>query len=118
MLSRVQVGKNWNSLGANLGACMCQMAALLSALYSANTGELIPVDFPVLIPQGTMQMGHKHGHYDVCYVKYMTAEKERLVTTGGEKNYLKHGNFKRDGHAEKVKGIMDRTLTGLVAPVP
>ena len=94
------------------------MAALFSTLDSANSGELIPVDFPVLIPQGTMQMGHKHGHHDVCYVEYMTAEKERLVTTGGEENYLKHRTFKRDGHTEKVKAIMDRTLTGFVVPVP
>ena len=45
-------------------------------------------------------------------------ETEILVTTGEKENYLKHGTFKRDGHSEKVKAIMDRTLTGLVAPVP
>ena len=118
MISTVQVGKNWNSHGANLGACMCQIAALLSTLDSANEGELIAVDFLVLITQGTMQTGHKHGHHDVCYVEYMTAEKIRLVTTGGEENYLNHGTFKKDRHAEKVKAIMDRTLQGLSAPMP
>ena len=76
------------------------------------------MDFPVLIPQGTMQMGHKHGHHDVCYVEYMTAENIKLVTTGGEENYFNQGTFKRDRHAEKVKAIIDRTLQGFTVPMP
>ena len=30
---------HWNSHSANLGVCMCQMAALLSTLDDASTGE-------------------------------------------------------------------------------
>ena len=117
-LSTLQVGKNWNSHGANLGASVCQLAALLSSLDTANSGACIPTDFPVLIPRGNIQTGHKYGHHDVCYVEYMTAAIEPLVVTGGVQNYLNHGTFMRDKHAERVRTIMDRTLPTYQVPIP
>ena len=117
-LSTLQVGKNWNSHGATLGASVCQLAALLSSLDTANSGAHIPREFPVLIPRGNVQTGHKYGHHDVCYVEYMTAAKEKLVVTGGEQNYLNHGTFVRDKHGAKVRAIMDRTLATTDAPIP
>jgi len=97
-----RVNKNWNSHGATLGASVCQLAALLSSLDNANSGACIQREFPVLIPQGNIQTGHKYGHHDMCYVEYMTAAIEPLVITGGVQNYLNHGTFVRDKHAEKV----------------
>ena len=58
MLSTLQVGKNWYSHGAALSASVCQLAALLSSLDTANSGVIIPQGFPVLIPQGNIQTGH------------------------------------------------------------
>ena len=117
-LSTVQVGKNWNSHGAALGSCLCQLSALLSGLDTASAGPYIPREFSYLIPQGNIQTGHKHGHHDVVYVEYMTAAIEPLVVTGGKQNYLNHGNFMRFKHAEKVRAIMDKTLPMCHAPVP
>ena len=117
-LSTLQVGKNWNSHGAALGSCLCQLGALLLALDMASTGAYIQHDFSFLIPQGNIQTGHKHGHHDVVYVEYMTAAIERLVVTGGKQTYLNHGNFIRFKHAAKVTAIMDKKLPTCDAPAP
>ena len=62
----VQVGKNWNSHGADLGSSLCQISAILSSLDNAYLDpKSIPEDLQVLIPQGNIQTGHKHGHHDV-----------------------------------------------------
>ena len=118
MLSTMEVGKNWNSHGALLGASICQTAAMLAGLDKATTQELISPDFVVLIPQGCMQTGHKHGHHDVSYVEFMASQDDVLVAMGAVANYLDHGKFKTDGHAEKVMHVMDRSLPGTTVPVP
>ena len=118
MLSTMEVGKNWNSHGALLGVSICQTAAMLAGLDKATTQELISPDFVVLIPQGCMQTGHKHGHHDVSYVEFMASQKDTSVATGAVQNYLDHGKFKTDGHAQKVMDVMDKTLTGTTVPVP
>ena len=117
-LSTLQVGKNWNSHGAALGSCLCQLGVLLSALDMASTGAYIQHNFSFLIPKGNIQTGHKHGHYDVVYVEYMTAAIEPLVVTGGKQTYLNHGNFIRFKHAAKVIAIMDKKLPTCDAPAP
>ena len=68
MMSTLQVGKNWNSHGAALGSCLCQLGAMLSSLDMASNGLYVQCDFSYLIPQGNIQIGHKHGHHDVIYV--------------------------------------------------
>ena len=70
-----QVCKNWNSHGAILGATMCQIASMLSGLDAASKG-LIDVDLNELIPKGNVMTGHRHGHYEMSYVEYMTSGKE------------------------------------------
>ena len=117
-LSTLQVGKNWNSHGAALGSCLCQLGALLLALDMASTRVYIQHDFSFLISQGNIQTGHKHGHHDVVYVEYMTAAIEPLVVTGGKQTYLNHGNFIRFKHAAKVTAIMDKKLPTCDAPAP
>ena len=117
-ISTVQVGKNWNSHGAALGSSIGQLAALLSSLDTANLGALIPCKFPVLIPQGNIQTRHKHGHHNVVYIEYMTAQIESFVVTGRKQSYLNHGNFVRDKHAKKFCAIMEKTLPTCDAPVP
>ena len=105
-MSTVQVVKNWNSHGAELGSSLCQLTAILSSLDYAREGDVIQVDFPVLIPQGNVLMGHKHGHHNVVYVEYMTTAIEPLLGTGGTQNYLAHGNFMKKNHGAKVSTIM------------
>ena len=117
-MSTVQVGKNWNSHGADLSSSLCQLAALLCSLNDANEGDIIEAEFPVLIPQGNVLTGHKHGYHDVVYVEYMTAAIEPLVVQGGKQNYLTHGNFVKQKHGEKVSAIMGKTLPQSDAPVP
>ena len=117
MLSTMEVGKNWNSHGALLGASICQTAAMLAGLDTATT-ELISPDFVVLIPQGCMQTGQEHGHHDVSYMEFMASQDEVSLATVATGNYLEHGKFKTDGHAEKVMHVMDRSLPGTSVPVP
>ena len=117
-ISTYQVGKNWNSHGATLGATLCQMASMLSCLDNASTGCLIDVDFTELIPQGNVQTGHKHGHHEVSYVEYMTSGKETSVATGVEELYLDHLKFRSEHHDAKVRAIMDREMAEVKAPVP
>ena len=117
-LSTLQVGKNWNSHGAALGSCLCQLGAMLSSLDMASTGAYIQHNLSYLIPQGNILTGHKHGHHNVVYVQYMTAAIEPLVVTGGKQSYLNHGNFIRFKHADKVMAIMDKTLPTCHAPAP
>ena len=99
-----------------MAASICQTAATLAGLDKA-TQELICPDFVVLIPQGCMQTGHKHGHQYVSYVEFMVSQKEASVTTGALQNYLDHVKFMTDGHAQKVMDVMDRTLMGTTVPV-
>ena len=75
-ISTYQVGKNWNSHGASLGATLCQMGSMLLCLDNASRGCLIDIDFTQLILQGNVQTGHKHGYHEVSYVEYMTSAKE------------------------------------------
>ena len=90
---------------------------MLAGLDTATT-ELISPDFVVLIPQGCMQTGHKHGHHDVSYVEFVASQDEASVTMGAKGNYLDHGKFKTDGQTEKVMHVMDRSLPGTSVPVP
>ena len=117
-ISTYQVGKNWNSHGATLGATLCQMASMLLCLDNASTGCLIDVDFTELIPQGNVQTGHKHGHHEVSYVEYITSGKETSVATGVEELYLDHLKFQSEHHDAKVCAIMDREMAEVKAPVP
>ena len=118
-MSTVQVGKNWNSHGADLGSALCQISAILSSLDNANDEpKSIQEDLQVLIPQGNIQTGHKHGHHDVVYVEYMTAVMAQLPETGGKQNYLTHGNFVKNKHGAKVAAIFDKKCEGSIAPVP
>ena len=118
-MSTVQVGKNWNSHGADLGSAVCQISAILSSLDNASEApSSIPEDLQVLIPQGNIQTGHKHRHHDVVYVKYMTAVMKQLPETGGKQNYLTHGNFLKNNHGAKVAAIFDNKIEGSNVPVP
>ena len=118
-MSTVQVGKNWNSHGADLGSSLCQISAILSSLDNAYLEpKSIPADLPVLIPQGNIQTGHKHGHHNVVYVEYMTAAMEQLPETGGKQNYLTHGNFMKNNHGAKVAAMFAKTIQGSNVPVP
>ena len=90
----------------------------MSSLDTANEGAYIEHDFPVLIPWGNLQTGHKYGHHDMCYIEYMTAAIKLLVVIGGVQNYLNNGTFVKDKHAKKVMAIMDRKLPGYEAPIP
>ena len=101
-----------------MGASFCQTAAILAGLDKATTQELISLDFVVLIPQGCMQTGHKHDHQDVSYMEFMAWQKEASLAMGAVQNYLDHGKFLTDGHAQKVMDVMDRTLPGTTVPVP
>ena len=117
-ISTYQVGKNWNSHGATLGATLCQMASMLLCLDNASTGCFIDADFTQLIPQGNVQTGHKHGHHEVSYVEYMTSGKETSVATGVEELYLDHLKFRSEHHDAKVRAIMDREMAEVKASVP
>ena len=57
--------KNWNSHGASVGSVICQLASILSQMQSASVNEL-DQNFNVLISQGNLEMGSKHGHHNVC----------------------------------------------------
>ena len=70
--------KNWNSHGASVGSAICQLASILSQMQSASVNEL-DQNFNVLIPQGTIEMGPKHGHHNVCYTEYMCSKLEPRV---------------------------------------
>ena len=61
--------KNWNSHGASVGSAICQLASILSQMESASVNEL-DANFNVIIPQGNIQTGSKHGHHNVCYTEY------------------------------------------------
>ena len=63
----------------------------------------------MLILQGNIQTGHKHGHHDVVYVEYMTLKLEPLPDSGGKQNYLSHGKFMKNNHGEKVAAMFDAT---------
>ena len=117
MMSTMEVGKNWNSHGATLGASMCQTAALLAHLDNA-TAALISQDSTALMPQGSMQTGHKRGHSDVSYIEYMTVHNQTSIAMGAVNSYLNHERFIAEGHADKVMEVMNRTLQGGSIPVP
>ena len=118
-MSTVQVGKNWNSHGADLGSSLCQIASILASLDNAYLQPAtVADDFPVLIPQGNIQTGHKHGHHDVVYVEYMTSKLEPLPDSGGKQNYLSHGKFMKNNHGEKVAAMFDETVEEDDAPIP
>ena len=118
-MSTVQVGKNWNSHGADLGSSLCQISSILSSLDNAYLHpETVADDFPVLIPQGNIQMGHKHGLHNVVYVEYMTSKLEPLPDSGGKQNYLSHGKFMKNNHGEKVVAMFDATVEEGDAPIP
>ena len=118
LMSTFKAGKNWNSAGSNVGASLCQLAALLSCLDNASTGNLVDIDFPQTIPQGRVETGSKHGHCYVSYVEFMTAAIEPRLVVGGEELYLDHTRFRRDHHDEKVREIFDEKLVTCAAPAP
>ena len=70
--------KNWNSHGASVGSAICQLASILSEMQSACVNEL-DANFNVIIPQGNVQTGSKHGHHNVCYTEYMCSQLEPRV---------------------------------------
>ena len=118
-MSTVQVGKNWNSHGADLGSSLCQISSILASLDNAYLHpETVADDFPVLIPQGNIQTGHKHGHHDVVYVEYMTSKVEPIPDSGGKQNYLSHGKFMKNNHGQKVAAMFDAKVEQDDAPVP
>ena len=117
-LSTFKMGINSDSAGANLGASVCQLAAILSSLDKASKGELIDVNFPELIPRGNVETGSKNGHPHVSYVEYMTSSFEDREVTGGAQLYLDPVKFRKDHHDRKVREIMDKSLIGIDAPAP
>ena len=118
-MSTVQVSKNWNSHGADMGSSLCQITAILSSLDNAYLEpQMVPKDLPVLIPQGNIQMGHKHGHHDVVYVEYIMAAMEHLPDRGCKQNYLTHSNFMKNKHGAKVAEMFAKMIEGSNAPVP
>ena len=109
---------HWNSHGADLGSSLCQIASILASLDNAySNAETVPDEFPVLIPQGNIQMGHKHGHHDAVYVEYMTSKLEPLPNSGGKQNYLSHGKFMKNKHGKKVAAMFDAKVED-DAPIP
>ena len=109
--------KNWNSHRASVGTAICQLASILSQMQSACVQEL-DQNFNVLIPQGNVQMGSKHGHHNVCYTKYMCSKLEPRVM-GNLEVYLNLDIFWRDNHASKVKELFEETVPGYPhAPAP
>ena len=95
--------KNWNSHGASVGSAICQLASILSRMQSASVNEL-DQNFNVLIPQGNVQTGSKHGHHNVCYTEYMCSKLEPRVMENLEV-YLNLDIFRRDNHAARVKEL-------------
>ena len=109
--------KNWNSHGASVGSAICQLASILSEMQSACVNEL-DANFNVLIPQGNIQTGSKHGHHNVCYTEYMCSQVEPRVM-GNLEVYLNLDIFQRDNHAAKVKELFEETVPGYPhAPAP
>ena len=109
--------KNWNNHGASVGSAICQLASILSQMQSASVNEF-DQNFNVLIPQGNVQMGSKHGHHNVCYTKYMCSKLEPRVM-GNLEVYLNQDIFQRDNHAARVKELFEETVPGYPhAPAP
>ena len=109
--------KNWNSHGASVGSAICQLASILSEMESASVKEL-DANFNVLIPQGNIQTGSKHGHHNVCYTEYMCSQLEPRVM-GNLEVYLNLDIFRRDNHAAKVRELFEETVPGYPhAPAP
>ena len=109
--------KNWNSHGASVGSAICQLASILSQMESASVNEL-DANFNVIIPQGNIQTGSKHGHHNVCYTEYMCSQLEPRVM-GNSEVYLNLDIFKRDNHAAKVRELFEETVPGYPhAPAP
>ena len=109
--------KNWNSHGASVGSAICQLASILSQMESASVNEL-DANFNVLIPQGNIQTGSKHGHHNVCYTEYMCSQLEPRVM-GNLEVYLNLDIFRRDNHAAKVRELFEETVPGYPhAPAP
>ena len=107
--------ENWNSHRASVGSAICQLASILSEMQSASVNEL-DQNFNVLIPQGNIQTGSKHGHHNVCYTEYMCSKLEPRVM-GNLEVYL--NTFWRDNHAAKVKELFEETVPGYPhAPAP
>ena len=109
--------KNWNSHGASVGSAICQLASILSQMESASVNEL-DANFNVIIPQGNIQTGSKHGDHNVCYTEYMCSQLEPRVM-GNSEVYLNLDIFKRDNHAAKVRELFEETVPGYPhAPAP
>ena len=109
--------KNWNSHAASVGTAICQLVSILSQMQSACVNEL-DQNFNVLIPQGNVQTGSKHGHHNVCYKEYMCSKLEPRVM-GNLEVYLNLDIFRRDNHAAKVKELFEETVPGYPhAPAP
>ena len=109
--------KNWNSHGASVGSAICQLASILSQMESASVNEL-DANFNVLIPQGNIQTGSKHGNYNVCYTEYMCSQLEPWVM-GNLEVYLNLDIFRRDNHAAKVRELFEETVPDYpLAPAP
>ena len=86
-------------------------------MQSASVNEL-DQNFNVLIPQGNVQTGSKHGHHNVCYTEYMCSKLEPRVMENLEV-YLNLDVFQRDNHAAKVKELFEETVPGYPhAPAP
>ena len=86
-------------------------------MQSACVNEL-DQNFNVLIPQGNIQRGSKHGHHNVCYTEYMCSKLEPRVMEKLEV-YLNLDIFRRDNHAAKVKELFEETVPGYPhAPAP
>ena len=75
-------------------------------------------NFNVLLPQGNVQTGSKHGHHNVCYTEYMCSKLEPRVM-GNLEVYLNLDIFRRDNHAARVKELFEETVPGYPhAPAP
>ena len=103
----IRAKKNWNSHRASVGSAICQLASTLSQMQSASVNEL-DQNFNVLIPQGNIQTGSKHGHHNVCY---MCSKLEPRVM-GNLEVYLNLDIFRRDNHAARVKELFEETVPG------
>ena len=93
-----------------MGSAICQLASILSQMQSASVNEL-DQNFNVLIPQGNMQMGSKHGQHNVCYIEYMCSKLEPRVM-GNLEVYLNLDIFWRDNYAARVKELFEETVPG------
>ena len=89
----MQYVKNWKSHGAQVGASLCQLGALLASLETGAVVPLIDTEFQQVIPIGNALTGQKHGHCETVYVEYMTSIEEHVVARGEDCNYLDHASF-------------------------